>query len=81
MQIVNIVLKLLLRGSGRVPAADGRLPCNQASLDSLGAVHGDYRRNFTAPSLVHQIIGPFFNGLRNGRRAYSNFMSFPRQIL
>lgn len=60
MKIVNIVLKLLLHGSGRIPAAGGRLPCNQAPLDSLGAVHGDYRRNFTAPSLVRQIIGPFF---------------------
>lgn len=76
MQTVNIVLKLLLRGSGRVPATGGRLPCNQAPLDSLGAVHGDYRRNFTAPSLVHQIIGPFFNGSKDGQRATAILCQF-----
>lgn len=62
---------------GRIPAAgNGRLPCNQPPSRALGAVHSDYRRNFTAPSLVRQIIGLLPNGLED--EPVNDFMSFPK---
>lgn len=74
-----IVLRHFVVRRGRIPAAaSGRLPCNQPPSRALGAVHGDYRRNFTAPSLVHQIIGLLLNGLED--EPVNDFMSFPKNI-